>query len=1051
MPRVVKKGSKPAAQAKGPDALDLAAKGHQSEPATPKPYLKEVEGPFGDGVRASLVKRLSALKFPSSDAPPEGRDTSTNEKEDREEVKSPTAAPKAPEEGTEDEEEEDDGYLSDDPEERFDPVKVGEIAARAGFSITLLVPIKYEEEVPRTIDTVKGLLAIWRKFMSAHVLVTTKCQVLLPAWLSKKRYGRLQVTFQQASDANYVWCRRIQHKLLNGESIYLDWQHPENPIYIQERAANPDSIEVLLKSVPAAITSEMVYEYLVKTVLEKRGRTPFLSGAAFHRVVDPAVGALIESADDFVASYLSSCIPAARCAGEEDLTRPCCGADLHGGKPGGMALRPGGMWQGAWFQFYAGAGACGLMDNKHNLTLCEVNVNGLGSNGKRTAHAKWIRTIADVVVLTDTRIIEDHNFWTQLKPSSAAVVGNCERAGGVAVLSFNEEVKFTEVVTHPSGRLVGVTVSCSQTSFRLIAMYLPAQPCARGVFFRSCLPVFVQAQPTCAHLVVLGDLNLVEDPDLDKSSRSGSGNENQRLLGFWRTEDLRDAFRVLHPNRPEYTFRDRATKASTRIDRGLVSFSLLGLLADARHVKIPRGLSDHWFGIQLALAVAAPAEQGPGIWRMQARQARGSGVSTVSANILKKFENEEGMDLGKKLKLLSMGLREYSREERKRVRATVQHLEGVVERLRHKVMRYPEDRRAQNKLIKKEAHLEAYLQSCKDRMQVLAGIKVELRAKGGAKGGRGSLQVNLGVVPEEEVDWGAFSEGAKFSEADAELLGAVWTEEEVKQALESLPKGKSPGQDGLPAEFFIAHWELLKKHVMDFVGEFAEKAKLPESLSTSVTVLLHKKGPTDQLGNYRPITLLSAMYKVITKVMATRLKKVLGKVLSKEQHGFLPGKSLADADSVVADAVKAANSGGEDWLLLLVDFQKAYDTVSRSFLFRVMKELGMPENFIGWTRGLHPLYRATQREGLGIGPVGKEPLAYMGYADDTSFLLSGEAQLRRTVEVLDTFGKQSGLKVNCDKSVVVPLGSNRGEPVPADIPYKWSVQGEPERLLGGCG
>ncbi|CAI5529580.1 unnamed protein product [Closterium sp. Naga37s-1] len=272
--------------------MDLAAKGHQTEPATPKPQLKDVEGPFDGGVRASLAKRLSALKFPSSDAPVGDGDNNANEGQGKEEeVNSPTAAPDAPEEGSEDEEEEDDGYLSDDPEERFDPVKAGEIAARAGFSITLLVPIKYEEEVPRTIDTVKGLLALWRKFMSAHVLTTTRCQVLLPAWLSKKRYGRMQVTFQQASDANYVWCRQIQHKMLNEESIYLDWQHPENPVYIQERATNPDSIEVLLKSVPAAITSKMVYEYLVKTVLEKRGRTPFLSGAAFHRVVDPVTGA----------------------------------------------------------------------------------------------------------------------------------------------------------------------------------------------------------------------------------------------------------------------------------------------------------------------------------------------------------------------------------------------------------------------------------------------------------------------------------------------------------------------------------------------------------------------------------------------------------------------------------------------------------------------------------------------------------------------------------------------------------------------------------------
>ncbi|CAI5513170.1 unnamed protein product [Closterium sp. Naga37s-1] len=292
MPRVTKKTVKPVTKSAVSEVMDLAAKGHQSEPATPKPQLKDVEGPFDGGVRASLAKRLSALKFPSSDAPVGDGDNNANEGQGKEEeVNSPTAAPDAPEEGGEDEEEEDDGYLSDDPEERFDPVKAGEIAARAGFSITLLVPIKYEEEVPRTIDTVKGLLALWRKFMSAHVPTTTRCQVLLPAWLSKKRYGRMQVTFQQASDANYVWCRQIQHKMLNEESIYLDWQHPENPVYIQERATNPDSIEVLLKSVPAAITSEMVYEYLVKTVLEKRGRTPFLSGAAFHRVVDPVTGA----------------------------------------------------------------------------------------------------------------------------------------------------------------------------------------------------------------------------------------------------------------------------------------------------------------------------------------------------------------------------------------------------------------------------------------------------------------------------------------------------------------------------------------------------------------------------------------------------------------------------------------------------------------------------------------------------------------------------------------------------------------------------------------
>ncbi|CAI5510307.1 unnamed protein product [Closterium sp. Naga37s-1] len=134
MPRVTKKTVKPVNKPAGTEVMDPAAKGHQSEPATPKPQLKDVEGPFDGGVRASLAKRLSALKFPSSDAPVVDGDNNTNEGQGKEEeVKSPIAAPDAPEEGSEDEEEEDDGYLIDDPEERFDPVKAGEIAARAGF------------------------------------------------------------------------------------------------------------------------------------------------------------------------------------------------------------------------------------------------------------------------------------------------------------------------------------------------------------------------------------------------------------------------------------------------------------------------------------------------------------------------------------------------------------------------------------------------------------------------------------------------------------------------------------------------------------------------------------------------------------------------------------------------------------------------------------------------------------------------------------------------------------------------------------------------------
>ncbi|CAI7880969.1 unnamed protein product [Closterium sp. NIES-53] len=173
-----------------------------------------------------------------------------------------------------------------------------------------------------------------------------------------------------------------------------------------------------------------------------------------------------------------------------------------------------------------------------------------------------------------------------------------------------------------------------------------------------------------------------------------------------------------------------------------------------------------------------------------------------------------------------------------------------------------------------------------------------------------------------------------------------WSEEEVKVALRELPTGKAPGQDGLPKELFAHKWELLGKELMKLIGGFEKDVFMPEAFMMAVTILLHKKGEREQLGNYRPITLLSVVYKLVAKVLASRIKKVLPRVISKHQFSFLPRRRLADAVSIVADMVDAVAEGDKDWLLLLVDFQKSYDSVSQEFLFTTMGKMGFPAKFI---------------------------------------------------------------------------------------------------------
>ncbi|CAI5484319.1 unnamed protein product [Closterium sp. Yama58-4] len=285
--------------------------------------------------------------------------------------------------------------------------------------------------------------------------------------------------------------------------------------------------------------------------------------------------------------------------------------------------------------------------------------------------------------------------------------------------------------------------------------------------------------------------------------------------------------------------------------------------------------------------------------------------------------------------------------------------------------------------------------------------------------GHDRQQIESGWVP---------AAGRTLSSIARERLTAAWSEKEVKSAFHAMAKNKAPGNDGLPKELFEEHWDVLGKHFMALVESFTETAVLPASTKSAVTILLHKKGGRDAVENYRPITLLSFTYKVLARVVADRMKRVLNEVISLEQYGFLPGRRLSDTVGLVADVIDAAKNEQADWYLLLVDFQEAFDSVSRNYLFLVLEKMGFPSRFVGWIKGLHeetqtrllingwmgevvevvsgvrqgcplapylflcavePLAQEAVNRSLGL-TGGAQRLAYLGYADDTTLLLQGE-------------------------------------------------------------
>ncbi|CAI5990653.1 unnamed protein product, partial [Closterium sp. NIES-64] len=333
------------------------------------------------------------------------------------------------------------------------------------------------------------------------------------------------------------------------------------------------------------------------------------------------------------------------------------------------------------------------------------------------------------MVLSDTRIKEDHNFWNEIRPKAWAAVGPGQAAGGVAILSFGKHIRFSDVTSDTTGRLLGVTVEGGEEPFRLVAAYLPAQACNRAKFHKEHLEPFVLAQPQSKHMVLVGDLNMIADPDLDKSSGVGSGRENQRFLEAWRTHDLRDAFRVLHPTEREYTFKDRASQSKTRIDRAMVSMSLLGNLEGVRHVAVPRNLTDHWFAVKIRLKFTSTLTYGPGLWRFHATRGKRRGVRKVIQEVVEGLSKAGKVSLEQVLPKLTAVLRAHEKEERKRVLATQRHLTEEVERLRHMIMGGPTDDKTKALLLSREEQLEAYRENERERLEVFAGLAAELEGE----------------------------------------------------------------------------------------------------------------------------------------------------------------------------------------------------------------------------------------------------------------------------------------------------------------------------------
>jgi hypothetical protein len=302
------------------------------------------------------------------------------------------------------------------------------------------------------------------------------------------------------------------------------------------------------------------------------------------------------------------------------------------------------------------------------------------------------------------------------------------------------------------------------------------------------------------------------------------------------------------------------------------------------------------------------------------------------------------------------------------------------------------------------------------------------------------------------------------------------SQQEIKEALDQMNPDKAPGPDGFTARFYQHSWDIIKSDLTKMIRKSQTSSKLGGGTNSSFLALIPKEKGAANFSRFRPISLCNTSYKILTKVIANRIKEILPQIIPENQGGFIKGRHIADNIILVQEALHSSIRRKDKGMIIKLDLANAFDRVRHNFLFKVMRQFGFSPNFVNWiqacigypwiaplvngkvtkffqaTRGLRqgcplsPLLYAIQASvlsfqlehsqnhnnlhGLRIAP-GVKDINHAQFADDT--LLMGGASLQTTRKFkaeLETFTEISGSVISYTKSKI----------------YGWNVM--PNEMLG---
>lgn len=294
---------------------------------------------------------------------------------------------------------------------------------------------------------------------------------------------------------------------------------------------------------------------------------------------------------------------------------------------------------------------------------------------------------------------------------------------------------------------------------------------------------------------------------------------------------------------------------------------------------------------------------------------------------------------------------------------------------------------------------------------------------------------------------------------DAEQTPKILTIETM-QAIKTQKLDKAPGADLITNELLKTTLPVIAPKLTDIFNEILNTENIPDDWTKSTIILLHKKGDKGDIGNYRPISLMSNIYKVFSKIILSRITNTLEENQPKEQAGFRRHFSTIDHIHALRQILQKFKEYNKTYYLGFIDFNKAFDTLEHSFIWNALEAQGVETKYIRILKNIYtkstarvklestgdefPIKRGV-RQGDPISPklfsavlemifrnlkwtkglnINGENLSHLRFADDIILFSDCPKTLESMLQQLSNESIKAGLSMNLTKTKIMSNSTN---------------------------